>query len=181
MSFVIFLLFLVAMFGGIGICYIVFYNKLVDYKSKLEHAESIIDDCLRNKYDYLGEMNIQLSKIIEDKKSYLKDYESIKDIKITNFDFDRKLVEYISLINKLVEDHKNVSEDKDVKKVFKDIKDNDEKLNATKQYYNRYTALNNKTVTTFPSNIIAKIHGIKSRLFYDGKDMNDDIIDDFKV
>jgi len=37
------------------------------------------------------------------------------------------------------------------------------------------------TIFGASTNIIAKIHNFKLKLFFDGKDMEDEIIDDFKV
>ena len=56
-----------------------------------------------------------------------------------------------------------------------------EQINAAKKFYNKYTSKSNELVRTFPSNIIAKFHNISIRNFFDNKDMNDDIIDDFKL
>ncbi len=181
MAVIIFFFLLVAVVCSGGIFYIINYNKLMDYHSKLEHSEALIDDNLRDKYDFLGEINVQLSSVLDNKKSYLKGFDTLRDERITNFDFDRKLVEYVGVINQLNEDFIEVSQDKEIKKLLKNIKEIDERLNATKQYYNRYTALNNRIVRIFPTNIISNIHKVDVRPFYDGKDMTDDIVDDFKI
>ena len=57
----------------------------------------------------------------------------------------------------------------------------DEKLCAAKNYYNKNTSLENQIIRKFPTNVIAKIHKFKIKLFFDGKDMEDEIIDDFKI
>ena len=36
-------------------------------------------------------------------------------------------------------------------------------------------------IRTFPSNIVAKTCKYKQKFYFDGKDMNDDIINDFKL
>ena len=62
-----------------------------------------------------------------------------------------------------------------------DLNEINQKLEAAKSFYNKYTNLLNKTIKKFPSNIIAFIHHIKVQTFFDGKDMFDDDINDFKL
>ena len=70
---------------------------------------------------------------------------------------------------------------KDLKKLMNENKVIDEKLQAAKSYYNKYTSELNDLVRTFPSNIVAKMHSISIKPFFDGKNMEDTIVDDFKL
>ena len=99
---------------------------------------------------------------------------------ISNFDMDRKLNEGLTLILKVQEDL-NLEDNEEINQELENIKRLDEKLTATKNYYNKNTSLENSIVRKFPSNLIAKIHKFKVKLFFDGKDMDDEIIDDFKI
>ena len=56
-----------------------------------------------------------------------------------------------------------------------------EKLQAAKSYYNKYTSELNDLIRTFPSNIVARMHNINIKPFFDGKNMEDEIVDDFKL
>ena len=38
----------------------------------------------------------------------------------------------------------------------------------------------NDLVRTFPSNLVARMHRIEIKPFFDGKNMEDDIVNDFK-
>ena len=49
-----FLLIILAIIGILAICYITIYNKLQIEKTKIEHAENLIDENLRTKYDHHG-------------------------------------------------------------------------------------------------------------------------------
>ena len=55
------------------------------------------------------------------------------------------------------------------------------KARGRMKFYNKYTSKSNELVRKFPSNIIAKFHNISIRNFFDNKDLNDDIINDFKL
>ena len=163
-----------------GIFYISAFNQLNDLKTKVHEAECIIDENLRIKYDSLIRIANSLKKNMKDNKNYFKEYEKLKDMNISNFDMDRKLNEALTLILKM-QDDLNLSEDEELNKELEKIKRLDEKLTAAKNYYNKNTSLENAIIRRFPTNIVARIHKFKLKLFFDGKDMDDEIIDDFKM
>lgn len=164
----------------LGIFYSVSYNKLSDIKTKVDEAESIIDENLRTKYDTLMRISNSIKTHIDNDKNYFKEYEKLKDTKISNFDMDRKLNEAFTLILKMRDDLK-LENDEEINDEIEKIKRLDEKLTAAKNYYNKNTSLENAIIRHFPTNIIAKIHHFNVKLFFDGKDMDDEIIDDFKI
>ena len=174
------LLIIVIIICFIGIYYAICYNTLNDLKTKIHEAEVIIDEALRNKYDTLMRVSNHIRKLMESNKNYFKEYEKLKDANMTNFDMDRKLNEGYTLILKMIDDLK-LNEDEEINGELEQIKRLDEKLTAAKNYYNKNTSEENAIVRKFPTNIIAKIHGFKVKLFFDGKDMDDEIIDDFKM
>ena len=163
-----------------GIYYVIYFNKLNDLKTKVMEAESIIDENLRIKYETLIRISNSLKKHMKSDKNYFKEYEKLRDINISNFDMDRKLNEGFTLILKMMDDL-SLNDNEELIKEIDNIKRLDEKLTATKNYYNKNTSLENAIIRKFPTNIVAKIHKFKLKLFFDGKDMEDEIIDDFKV
>lgn len=175
------LLVLIIFICGLAIGYIVLYNKLQHYTTKVDQAESIIDDTLRKRYDLaINAANI-IEKSIKDKKKVFKDLRSYKDLSISTFDFDRKLNENVELIKQIRFDYDELKDNKELKTIINELKNTSEKLEAAKSFYNKYTNVLNDLIRKFPANIIAKMHNIEIRLFFDGKDMHDDIVDDFKL
>lgn len=164
----------------IGIYYAISFNTLNDLKTKIHEAEVIIDEALRTKYDTLMRVSNHIRSSMENNKNYFKEYEKLKDANISNFDMDRKLNEGYTLILKMIDDLK-LNNNEEISEEIDHIKRIDEKLTAAKNYYNKNTSEENAIVRKFPTNIIAKIHGFKVKLFFDGKDMDDEIIDDFKM
>jgi LemA protein len=164
----------------IGIYYIHAFNQLNDLKTKISEAECIIDENLRVKYDTLIRMSNTIKTNMKSNKNYFKEYEKLNNMNISNFDMDRKLNEAFTLILKM-QDDLSLNEDEELNNEIDKIKRLDEKLTAAKNYYNKNTSLENAIVRKFPTNIIAKIHHFKVKLFFDGKDMDDEIIDDFKI
>ncbi len=175
----IFLIIIIILSLG-GIYYISAFNKLNDLKTKIMEAEAIIDENLRIKYDTLIRISNSLKKNMKSDKNYFKEYEKLKDMNISNFDMDRKLNEGLTLILKMRDDL-GLENDEELNKEIESIRRLDERLTATKNYYNKNTSLENAIIRKFPTNLIAKIHKFKIKLFFDGKDMEDEIIDDFKI
>ncbi len=161
------------------ILYVTTYNNLAIYKSKIEKAESIIDDALREKYDIICKLNIQIKKEVT-KKDYLKDYIELKDKRITNYEMDRKLTEAMNIITEVKNDHEKLN-NKEFNELLKKIDELNETLASSKTYYNNNTSKLNQIIRKFPSNIVAKIHRYKIKPFFDGKNMQDAVIDDFKL
>ena len=198
------ILLLIIILGILAIIYATIYNNLVSYKLKIEKAEGIIDESLRQKYDIIAKLNIAIKKVVT-KKDYLKEYIDLKDKRITNYDLDRKLTEAYNIILEVKNDHEELN----TKEFNKDLKEIDKKFNPIKGFYylfiaskmvkymdkiDNYIRLNigfeqeknsfenlNKLIRKVPTNIVAKIHGYKIKPFFDGKNMQDAVIDDFKL
>ena len=173
------ILILIIIVGFLAILYVITYNNLVNYKIKIEKAEGIIDENLRQKYDIIAKMNIAIKKVVT-KKDYLKDYIDLKDKRISNYELDRKLTEAMNIILEVKNDY-NELDNKEFNNELKEINIINETLTSCKTYYNKNTTELNQIIRKFPSNIVAKIHRYKIKPFFDGKNMQDAVIDDFKL
>lgn len=175
------LLFIFLLGGALGIVYIYNYNKLQHSKTKIEHAECLIDESIRTKYDLLCQYEDLIKDSLGNNKEFLKNITKLKEESISNFDLDRKLTEYENLIAKFNSDNDELVSGKDFKKLNTEVKKINEKLQAAKSYYNKYTSELNDLIRTFPSNIVSRMHQMDVKPFFDGKNMQDEIIDDFKL
>ena len=163
------------------ICYVYYYNKLQDCKLKIDEAESIVDESLREKYDLIVNIQNLIASNINDNKINFKGLDELKNESISNFDLDRKLNEYKTLIIKINDDYSELDKNKEFKDYFNQIKRADEKISAAKKFYNTYITISNELVRKIPSNIIARINKVEVKTFFDGKDMNDNDFNDFKL
>ena len=163
---------------GLVSLYIGIYNRLQKYVIRINEAECEIDECLRKKYDILLELEKIINEQIHLNQDNLSDFKSST---MSNFEADRKLTQIADLFKKIKLDY---DEDLNIS-TFNDeivlLKKNNEKCDASKAFYNKYTTELNMLVKKFPTNIIARIHGIKARTYFDNKNMNDDDICDFKI
>ena len=176
-----FFLTLVILVVVIIVFYIILYNNLQAYKIKINEAESVIDDLLRKKHDNLMAIKKTiLDKTDVDKKSF-DDLVSLRKQNISSFDFERKLTIINKLIEQILLDFPKLGDDENFNLTYEEIFKLNERLEATKSFYNRYTSLLNKLIKKFPSNVLAKIHHIEPHAYFDGKDLFDENKEDFKL
>ena len=167
--------------GFIIIQYIFNYNKLQEMNIKINEAENIIDNELRNKYDLIIRSSNIINKLLKKDVTYYKELEKLKKENISNFEIDRKRSEGENLIQKVKNDYVSLEDNNEFNEIINFLKDSDEILEAAKSFYNKYTTEINLIIKKFPTNIIAIIHKIKTRNYFDGKNMFDDEIKDFKL
>lgn len=163
------------------IVYSTTYNKFQDYIIKINEVEGKIDDSLREKFDIILKLNNIIKEIIKTNKTLVDDISKLKDENISSFEMDRKLVEAINKVNFVKSKYDEVDSNEEIIKLTYDIEDIDESLKAFKKFYNETITKYNKLIRMFPYNIIGKILKYKERTFFDGKNMNDDDIKDFKL
>ena len=122
-----------------------------------------------------------INKLLKKEVSYFKDLEKLKKDNISNFEFDRKITEGVNLIHKVKNDYQSLEDNEEYNSILNELKDSDEILDAAKSFFNKYTTEINLIIKKFPTNLIAKIHRIKVKNYFDGKNMFDDEIKDFKL
>lgn len=177
---IIILIVLVILFS-IFILYSIIYNKFQDYIIKINEVEGKIDEVLRNKFDSIIEMNNIIKEGIKTNKVIVDDISKIKNNEISSFELDRKLTKALNKVNFVKEQYTELKGNERLNKLTYDIEDMNEALAAYKKYYNETIVLYNKLIRIFPYNLIGKILKYKEKTFFDGKDMNDDNIKDFKL
>lgn len=176
-----FFLVLVILVASFAIVYVFYFNKMQFLRTKIEQAEGAIDETLRKRFDLLLRANDIVKSTLNDNKEYFKEYINLKNKKITNFELDRKLKEAFNVLSKFRDDYAELNENKELKEIFANIKELDEKIAAITSYYNKNTNELNGFIRKFPSNIVAMFHHFKISAFFDGKDMTDDVYNDFKL
>lgn len=179
---VVYILLILILISSIAsLIYVINYNKLKMYEAKINQAESIIDEELRKKYDYLMKVDVLFRDYLKKDKTLMNDLKKIKDTNFSSFELDRKIEESMLVVYKITGDNPDINNFSNYTELITEIKNADEKLSAAKNFYNKYTAKFNEVCAVFPANIIAKVHHLSIKKFYDGKDLQDDITNDFKL
>lgn len=158
---------------------VITYNQYQSYIIRINEVETKIDSNLRKKYDLVT----KCIEIIEtySKNKVLEEITNLKNEKISNFDLDRKLTEAIIKFENYKDKYEELEKNESFIKTNIQINETNTELESCKNYYNDIVTAYNKKVKKFPSDIIAKISKLKVKPYFDGKDMFDDNIKDFKL
>ena len=178
-------MFVYSLFICIVICliliwYISIYNRYQNYIIRINEAEANIDSTLRKRFDLLNK-SIGIIKSNTENENVLDTISNLRSKKLTNFELDRKLYEAINEFNKYKEDYPDLKTNEGYMKIDLGLSETEAEIVASRKYYNDIITDYNKLVRTFPSNIVAKVSKYKIRTYFDGKDMNDNITNDFKL
>ena len=178
-------LFVYSLFVCIAICllliwYINTYNRYQNYIIRINEAEANIDSTLRKRFDLLNK-SIGVIKSNTEKEGVLDMITNLRSKKLTNFELDRKLYEAINEFSKYKEDYPDLKTNEGYMKIDLGLSETEAEIVASRKYYNDIITDYNKMVRTFPSNVVAKVSKYKVRTYFDGKNMNDEIVNDFKL
>ncbi len=165
----------------IAVFYATIYNRFQDYIIRINEVESIIDNNLRNKYDLINRLIPIIKGTVDNDKDIFEEIIKIRSRKISNFELYRILMQSSIQLNSLKKEFPDINKSDEIKKVTKQIEDIDNKIENYIDYYNENITIYNTLVKKFPSNIIAIFSKYKEKLFFDRKDMNDEIYNDFKL
>ncbi len=182
MDMLILVLFLIIILICIIIAFYTYiYNKFQDTIIRINEVEATIDSSLRQKYDLINRSISIIKANVEIKSEMFDEIVRLRSRKISNFDLDRKLINVSNEFLRIKEEHKEALQSDELKKIEKQLKEIDDKLSIYRDYYNSNIVKYNKMVKSFPTNIVALLCKYEDKLFFDMKNMNDDIVNDFKL
>ena len=162
------------------IWYITIYNSYQNYIIRINESEAFIDTTLRKRFDLLNK-SIEIIKANTKEKEVLNIINELKSMKISNFDLDRKLYDAINEFDKYKENNEELKNTESFIKIELGLFESEAEIVAARKYYNDIITDYNKLLKKFPSNIVAKISGYKTKTYFDRKNMDDDDINDFKL
>lgn len=162
------------------IWYINIYNNYQNYIIRINESEAFIDTTLRKRFDLLNK-SIEVIKSNTKEKDVLNIINELKSMKISNFELDRKLYEAINEFDRYKETYDELRNIESFLKIELGLFESESEIVAARKYYNDIITDYNKLVKKFPSNIVAKLSGYKAKTYFDGKNMEDTDIQDFKL
>lgn len=167
--------------GMLAIWFVSCYNVFQTYIIRINESENFIDTTLRKRFDLLNKSISIIKSNVKEEKNVLKCIVDLKSKKLSNFELDRELYEGINEFNRFKEQYSNLSDNENFLKIELGLTESESEIVAARKYYNDIITDYNQKIKTFPSNIVAKMCGYKVKTYYDGKDMYDDIKNDFKI
>lgn len=155
------------------------YNLFQTLIIKINEAENKIDITIRERYDLL----VNATSFIKEKidVEIMIDLKNLQQEELSSFDLERKLVALSKEFYESKYKYKNLSKIEDFIKIEFELKENEASLDGYIEYYNENITKYNKLIKVLFSNLIAKIHKLKIKNYYDGKNLEDKKINDFKL
>lgn len=157
------------------------YNNFQNYIIRINEAENNIDSTLRKRFDLLNKSIDIIKANTEIEEDIFTDIIKLRSRKLSNFDLDRRLYEGIKEFNKYKNQYPDLSKSEVFTKIDINLIESEAEITAFRKYYNDIITDYNKLVKSFPSNILALIFKFKKKPYFDGKNMDDDNIKDFKL
>ena len=167
--------------GLILIGYVHIYNVFQTYIIRINEAEAFIDTTLRKRFDLLNKSIGIIKANTDSKEEILGIIAKLRSQKLSNFELDRKLYDAINEFNNYKESIEELKNNEAFLKIELGLFESEAEIVAARKYYNDIITDYNKLVRSLPSMIVAKISKYNLKNYFDGKDMNDEIINDFKL
>lgn len=178
---VMYVLFAVVLVGILLIWYANVYNKFQSLIIRINEAEASIDTVLRKRFDLLNKAIGVIKANIDTEEDVLDIIVKLRSRKLSNFELDRQLYEAINEFNRYKEMHKELQKCEGFIKIELGLNESESEIVALRKYYNDIITDYNELAKVFPANIVAKISHLKERTYFDGKNMSDNVVNDFKL
>ena len=163
------------------ILYVSIYNRYQDYIVRINEAEANIDSTLRKRFDLLNKSIGLIKGNCEVEGEILEMIVKLRSRKLTNFELDRQLYDAINEFHTYKDQYPQLKQSEGFLKIELGLSESEAEIVAFRKYYNDIITEYNKLVRSFPSNIVASFSKFKEKTYFDGKNMNDDILNDFKL
>ncbi len=156
------------------------YNKFQSFIIRINEAEASIDTVLRKRFDLLNK-SIGIIKTNTDEENVLDSIRVLRSKKLTNFELDRYIYDAINEYSVFKEKYDILRNNTDFLKIDIELNTSEAEIVALRKYYNDIITDYNKLAKSFPSIIVGAIFKYKKKPYFDGKNMDDDITNDFKL
>lgn len=170
------LLILIIFAGIIGVIYLSSVSLLKNNLYRINEAEYLIEEILKDKLELITRANNILQKKTDLNIDMFGEVDKLK-LNTNYIQVDRKLSSFYNTIIQIKSDYKSLEDNRSINEIIKEIKNDDEKLEAAKTFYNQYTRKLNELKSNIFYKLIFKIIKIKNYQLYNTKKTNEEIID----
>src|SRR5574344_2115910 len=178
MSLITYILLIVIILCMLAIWFLSTYNRFQESIIRMNEAESNIDATLRKRFDLLNKAATIVKTNIEIDKNIFEIIDNIRSKKLSNFELDRQLYDAINEFHQYKEEYKELKKNDEFNRIDLSLQESEAEIVAFRKYYNDIITDYNRLARAFPSIIIAKINKYNIRLYFDGKNMEDNDIKD---
>lgn len=156
------------------------YNKFQSLIIRINESEACIDTILRKRFDLLNKV-IGIIETNTKEKNVLEIIGQLRSKKLSNFELDRSLYDAINEYGIYRERYSDLKNNTEFLKIDIELNETEAEIVALRKYYNDIITDYNKLARTFPSLIVSAMFKYKKKTYFDGKNMDDDITNDFKL
>lgn len=142
------------------------YNKFQYSSIKISEAENNIDILLEKKIDYISRFIPLIKENSKEDCKLLEKVNLLKNKQLNNFELNDELYTYNKELREILDTNEKLLKIDNINNLFQEYQDNEEDLEASKDYYNDNVTEYNKLVHLFPSNIIGLLFKFKHKDFY---------------
>ena len=147
---------------------ILVYNSLVKLRQKVKNAWSQIDVSLQRRFDlipnlvetvkgYMNHESATLEKVTELRTSW-KNAKTVQE----KAEINEQLSGTLKTIMAVSENYPDLKANQNFSQLQEELKNTENKLSYSRQFYNDAVTMYNTKLELFPSNIVASIFGFKS-------------------
>lgn len=158
---------IIAIIGGILLYFIIIYNKYQFAIIKISEAENNIDFYLQKKLDFLSSSVAILKENVEDEDlGSLEKVLLLKSKNKNNYELNEELEKAMVSFYKEIDLNPKLESIESLSSLQLEMEENEEELEAAKQYYNDNVSVYNRYVRAFPTNIIGLLFHYHHKEFY---------------
>lgn len=150
----------------IGLLIITNYNKFQYSSIKISEAENNIDILLEKKIDYISRFIPLIKENSKEDCKLLEKINLLKNKSYNNFELNKELSDYNKELREILDTNEKLLKLDNINNLYQEYLDNEEDLEASKEYYNDNVSEYNKLVHLFPSNIVGILFKFKHKDFY---------------
>ena len=152
------------------------YNNFVELNNKVKEAFATMDVYLKKRWDLIPNIVETVKGYAKHEKDTLKEVINLRNSAYDSMSNDEKiktneqLSNGINKIMALAESYPDLKANENFKDLSNKLAKVEEDVANSRKYYNATVRIYNNKVEMFPSNIIAKIFGYKSKSMFEAND-----------
>lgn len=163
---IIFIIGIIVLMSILAIYIISSFNKYQFSMIKISEAENNIDILLEKKLDFLARFVPIIKEYSKEDCRELDKVNLLKSKKYNNFELNKQLDKYKKELHEILDTDGKLIKLENINSLYIEFEDNEEDLEASKEYYNDNVTEYNKLIHCFPTNIIGIIFKYKHKDFY---------------
>lgn len=153
----------------ISMVIIILYNSIIRARLKVNESSSGIDVLLNKRFDLIENLVEVVKGYSEHEKIVLERVTELRDAnkRSQREEFHHELQGVEEKVVMIAESYPDLKSDQLYLELMKQMTDIEEQLQATRRFYNSNVSLYNTKITSFPTNILAKLMKAKERKYFE--------------